>query len=67
MTEIELALMHYDGDNSKPYCDLVWRGLKLLQLLGDTDGQSPYDVFFQTMAEPHFVLSESQYDESEIL
>jgi hypothetical protein len=45
MTEIEKALAEYDGDNSKPYCDLVWRGLKLLQLLGDTDKQSAYDVF----------------------
>lgn len=31
MTEIEKALMEYDGDNSKPYCDLVWAGLKELQ------------------------------------
>jgi hypothetical protein len=45
MTEIEKAIVHYDGDNSKPYCDLVYKGLKLLQLLGDTDGQSTYDVF----------------------
>ena len=28
MTEIELAMMHYDGDGSKPYCDLVWEALK---------------------------------------
>lgn len=31
MTEIEKALIYYDGDNSKPYCDLVYKALKLLQ------------------------------------
>lgn len=40
MTEIEQALVHYDGDNSKPYCDLVYKALKLLQKVpcqpGDT-------------------------------
>ena len=33
MTEIEKALIEYDGDNSKPYCDLVWKGLKTLQAI----------------------------------
>ena len=28
MTEIEIAMMHYDGDGSKPYCDLVHEALK---------------------------------------
>lgn len=28
MTEIEMAMMHYDGDGSLPYCDLVWEALK---------------------------------------
>lgn len=31
MTDIEKALVCYDGDNSKPYCDLVHRALKELQ------------------------------------
>lgn len=31
MTDIEKALVCYDGDNSKPYCDLVFKALKELQ------------------------------------
>jgi hypothetical protein len=28
MTDIERALIHYDGNNDMPYCDLVWQALK---------------------------------------
>lgn len=28
MTDLELAMIHYDGDGSKPYCDLVYQALK---------------------------------------
>lgn len=28
MTDIELALIEYDGDGSKPYCDVVYEALK---------------------------------------
>jgi len=28
VNKYELALIHYDGDNSKPYCDLVYEALK---------------------------------------
>jgi len=28
MTDIERALIEYDGDNGKPYCDLAYRALK---------------------------------------
>lgn len=28
MADIEKALVEYDGDNSKPYCDLVYKALK---------------------------------------
>lgn len=31
MTDIELALVEYDGNGDYPYCDLVYKGLKLLQ------------------------------------
>ena len=31
MTDIEKALVCYDGDNSKPYCDLVYEALKEMQ------------------------------------
>ena len=27
MTELEKALMYYDGDNTKPFCDLVYKAL----------------------------------------
>lgn len=29
--EVEEALIQYDGDNSKPYCDLAYCGLKTIQ------------------------------------
>jgi hypothetical protein len=32
MTDIELALIKYDGDGSKPYCDVVYNALKKQQL-----------------------------------
>ena len=32
MTDIELALIEYDGDGSKPYCDVVYNALKKQQL-----------------------------------
>jgi hypothetical protein len=31
MTDIERALIEYDGDNTKPYCDLVYKALKELR------------------------------------
>lgn len=31
MTDIELAMAHYDGNGDMPYCDLVWKALKLLR------------------------------------
>lgn len=31
MTDIELALIEYDGDGSKPYCDVVYNALKKQQ------------------------------------
>ena len=31
MTDIELALIEYDGDCSKPYCDVVYNALKKQQ------------------------------------
>lgn len=33
MTDIELALVEYDGNGKHPYCDLVCKGLKILQSL----------------------------------
>ena len=29
--DLEMALMHYDGDESKPYCDIVYWGLSVLR------------------------------------
>ncbi len=29
--ELEAALVVYDGDRERPYCDLVWHGLKVMQ------------------------------------
>lgn len=29
---LEAALVVYDGDREKPYCDIVWYGLKVLQM-----------------------------------
>lgn len=29
--ELEMALMHYDGDGSKSYCDTVYHGLSVLR------------------------------------
>lgn len=31
MTELERALVEYDGDNTKPFCDLVYKALKEMQ------------------------------------
>ncbi len=31
--EIERAMCYYDGDNSKPYCDLVYAGLDIMRNL----------------------------------
>ncbi len=31
--EIERAMCYYDGDNSKPYCDLVYAGLDIIRKL----------------------------------
>lgn len=31
MTNIEMAMIAYDGDGSKPYCDLVYMALKNLR------------------------------------
>jgi len=31
MTDTELALIHYDGNNAMPYCDLVYKALKEMQ------------------------------------
>ena len=31
MTDIELALIEYDGDRSKPYCDIIYNALKKQQ------------------------------------
>lgn len=28
MTDIEQAMVHYDGNGDMPYCDLVWQALK---------------------------------------
>lgn len=36
MTEIEKALVCYDGDGSMPHCDLVWKALKTLQKADST-------------------------------
>lgn len=31
MTNVEMAMIFYDGDNSKPYCDLVYMALENLK------------------------------------
>jgi len=31
MTELERALIEYNGDNSKPFCDLVYKALRTQQ------------------------------------
>ncbi|MDD3029813.1 MAG: hypothetical protein PHS57_05995 [Alphaproteobacteria bacterium] len=28
MKDVERAMVFYDGDGSKPFCDLVWQALK---------------------------------------
>ncbi len=31
MLDVEHAIAHYDGDGSKPYCDLVYCGLDIIR------------------------------------
>lgn len=46
--EVSLAIIHYDGDGSKPFCDLVYCGLDIirryLDIRGDIDEWMQGDI-----------------------
>lgn len=50
------AIINYDGDNSKPYCDMVYEGLCLLRDKKLNKPLSRYSLQHITQATPIFVV-----------